>query len=144
MDKFLSIALKEAVNAKTQGEVPVGACIVKDGRVIAKGHNEREKKQIATRHAEIVAIEKACKKLGSWRLDGCVLYVTVEPCVMCFGAILNARIEKVCYGAEAFNGGCGGVLSEINGLSNWKTEVVYLREEACSDILSSFFKERRK
>ncbi len=144
MDKFLKVAFKEAEKAKTNGEVPIGACIVCGGKVLAKGHNEREKTQVATRHAEIVAIEKACKKLKSWRLDGCTMYVTVEPCVMCLGAILNARIDKVYYGAKDYNGGCESILPEINGLLNWKTQLKFLNEEECSKILTSFFKDRRK
>ena len=144
MDKFLLVALKEAKKARELGEVPIGACIVKNGKVIAKGHNEREKAQIATRHAEIVAIEKACKKLKSWRLDGCTMYVTVEPCVMCLGAVLNARIDKVFYGAKDYNGGCEDILSTVNGLLNWKTQLEYLEEIECSKILTEFFKSRRK
>ena len=95
MDEFIEMALSEARKALKKDEVPIGAVIVKDGKVIAKGYNRREKSQNALRHAEIETINKACKKLKSWRLDGCDIIVTLEPCPMCAGAIVNARIRKV-------------------------------------------------
>ena len=105
-EKFMQVAIIEAKKAYKKDEVPIGACIVKDGKVIAKAHNKTEKTQIATHHAEIIAINKACKKLKSWRLDGCEIYVTAEPCAMCAGAIANARIEKVYFGAYESKSGC--------------------------------------
>ena len=103
MKNFMDEAYKEALKAFDKGEIPIGAVIVSGGKVIARGHNVRETSQVATKHAEIVAIEKACKKLKSWRLENCEMYVTVEPCIMCYGAVLNARIDKVIYGADDFN-----------------------------------------
>ena len=94
-EKFMDLAIKEAKKAELKDEVPIGAVIVKDGKVIARAHNLMEKTQLATAHAEILAINKACKKLKSWRLDGAEMYVTIEPCSMCAGAIVNARIKKV-------------------------------------------------
>ena len=93
-EKFLKLALKEATKSYLQNEVPIGAVVVKDGKVIAKAHNTRNKTQNAINHAEVLAIAKACKKLKSWRLDTCDIYVTMEPCPMCAGAILNARIKN--------------------------------------------------
>ena len=99
MNKFMDEAYIEAEKARRHDEVPIGAVVVRDGKIISRGRNMREKKQNALLHAEIVAINKACKKLGSWRLDDCELYVTLEPCPMCAGAILNARMSKVVFGA---------------------------------------------
>ena len=95
MEKYMKLALKEAYKAFDKDEVPIGALIVLDGKVIARAHNLREKKQISTAHAEILAIEKACKKLGTWRLENCELYVTLEPCPMCAGAIIQSRIIPI-------------------------------------------------
>lgn len=139
-------AFKEAQKAFRKGEVPIGAVIVKNGRIIAKGHNCREKKQNAIKHAEIIAIEKACKKEGSWRLDGCEIYVTLEPCPMCAGAIANARIGKLIYGAEEKTGGdnlCNQILSS-NRL-NHKVEIIIDEEnkEACAQLLTDFFQSKR-
>ena len=92
---FMEEALKEAKKSYHQGDVPVGAIIVKNQKIISKGHNKKEKMQVATRHAEMIAIEKACKKLKTWHLDDCILYVTMEPCLMCAGAILQSRIKKL-------------------------------------------------
>ena len=148
MNKFMDAAYKEAQKAYKAGEIPIGAVIVKDGAILSRGHNCREKTQIATRHAEIVAIEKACKKLNSWRLDGCEMYVTVEPCVMCYGAVLNARVDKVYYGADDYNGGAGIVAAKIADdkvYLNWNTHFIKLEgEERCSKILTDFFSDRRK
>ena len=98
-EKFMKIALKEAKKAELKEEVPIGCVITLDGKVFAKAHNLRQTKRLATAHAEILAIEKACRKLGDWRLDGAEIYVTLEPCAMCAGAIANARIKKVYFGA---------------------------------------------
>ena len=99
MNEFMLEAYNLAKKAYKKGEVPIGAVIVKDGKIIARGYNQREKKQSAILHAEIIAIKKACKKLKSWRLDGCDLYCTLEPCFMCSGAVLNARIKRLYFGA---------------------------------------------
>ena len=138
-------ALKCAKTALKEGEVPIGAVVVLDGKVISRGHNRRTKKQIATAHAEIEAIEKACKKLGSWRIPECEIYVTLEPCPMCMGAMLNARIKKVYFGAyEAKGRSLTNELAEAN-LLNHKIEVEGgVMEEECAGVLSTFFSEMRK
>ncbi len=111
-EKFMLKALECAKKAALSGEVPIGAVIVKDGKIIASGYNLREKRHSTTAHAEIIAIERACKKLGDWRLDGCELFVTLEPCPMCAGAILNARISRVVFAAKDEKmGACGSVFN---------------------------------
>lgn len=139
-------ALKLAEIARKKDEVPVGAIIVKDGKIIAKGYNKRERKQNALLHAEIVAINKACKKLKSFRLIDCELYVTLEPCPMCAGAIINSRIGKVYFGAYDQKRGCAG--SIYNLLSdprfNHNPEVTGgIIEEECAKILTTFFETKR-
>lgn len=144
---FMKASLKEAKKAYNEDEVPIGAVIVRDGKIIAKAHNAREKRNIATYHAEILAIEKACKKLNSWRLDDCELYVTLEPCIMCAGAIVNARIKKVYYGAKEPKGGaCESRFNLLSsGVLNWQTECEGgVLEEECSKILTDFFKQKRE
>ncbi|MCR5505900.1 MAG: tRNA adenosine(34) deaminase TadA [Bacilli bacterium] len=146
LEKFMSIALKEANKAKEIDEVPIGCIIVKDGKVIAKSFNKREHNQDPTGHAEIKTLQKAAKKLNSWRLEGCDLYVTLEPCIMCSGAIIQARIRRVIFGAYDSKG--GGLGSSINVLDahniNHHPEVIggVLKEE-CAKILSEYFKEKR-
>ena len=139
-------AIEEANAAEKIDEVPVGAVAVRDGKIIASAYNTRETSKCATHHAEILAIERACAALGGWRLPGVTLYVTMEPCAMCAGAIINSRIERVVYGAKDFRFGAFGSAIDLNeaGL-NHKPEVVggVLGEE-CADILSSYFKRKRK
>lgn len=146
-EKFMREAIKEALKAKAKDEVPIGAVIIKDDKVIARAHNLREKKQQATAHAEILAIEKACRKLGTWRLEGCTLYVTLEPCPMCSGATILSRLDKVVYGANDPKGGCIEScmnMYEQSGFNHYpKYESGILKEE-CSKLLSDFFKEKRK
>ena len=113
---FLEEAYKEALKAYEKDEVPIGAVIVKEGKIIGSGHNRRIEKKNAIYHAEIVAIEEACKNTGNWRLDGCCIYVTVEPCVMCAGAIMQSRIDRVVFGARDEKG--GAVISKYNLFSN--------------------------
>lgn len=138
-------ALKCAKKASDEGEVPIGAVVVLDGKVIARGHNRRTKKQIATAHAEIEAIEKACKKLKSWRIPECELYVTLEPCPMCMGAMLNARIQKVYFGAPENKGRSLTEQIANANLLNHKIEVEGgVMEEECSALLSSFFSDMRE
>lgn len=143
--KFMYEAIAQAKIASELGEVPVGAVIVKDGEIIATGHNLREQKQNALSHAEIEAINAACKKLGSWRLDGCELYVTLEPCPMCTGAIINARIKTVIFGA--FDKTMGSMESVINLCDypyNHKVEIYAgICEDECQEILQKFFKKLR-
>ncbi len=146
-EKFMKLAIKEAKKAYEKLEVPIGAVIVKDGKIIARAHNLRETKKQACAHAEILAIEKACKKLDAWRLEGCEMYVTLEPCPMCAGAIINSRIKKIYIGAMDPKGGTVG--SKINLLKdiklNHETEIQYgVCSEECSKLLKDFFKELRK
>ena len=138
-------AFKEAQKALKKDEVPIGAVIVKDGKIVARGRNSREKSQNALKHAEIIAINKACKRLKSWRLDGCEIYVTLEPCPMCAGAIANARISKVVYGAKETTSEdnlCELILKS-NRL-NHKPKIEYRENKFCKDILQDFFKNKRK
>lgn len=135
---YMNIALEEAKKASKKNEVPIGATIVKNNKVIAKAYNRKTLDNIATYHAEIIAIEKACKKLKTWYLDDCILYTTVEPCLMCTGAIIQSRIPKVVYGTnnEAF-----GYLSK---LQDSKIEIVSgILKDECSQILTEFFKIQR-
>ncbi len=143
--KFMALALNEAEKAFNEGEVPVGAVIVKDGEVISVGHNMREQKNNALSHAEIEAINSACKKLGSWRLDGCELYVTLEPCPMCTGAIINARIKTVVFGAFDKNMGCmDSVINLCDYPLGHKVEVYAgICEDDCQKLLQEFFKKLR-
>ena len=142
----MDAAYKEALKAYKSGEVPIGAVIVRGGVIVARGHNVREQKQVATAHAETIAIEKACKKLKSWRLDDCEMYVTVEPCMMCCGAALNARLKNVYYGAEDYNGGAAHIVSAGEKVFlNSNTQFIKLEnEQRCSQILTDFFSDRRK
>ena len=144
---FMEIALKEANKANKKDEVPIGAVIVKDNKVIAKGYNKREKSKNAINHAEIVAIKRACRKLKDWRLENCEIYVTLKPCPMCAGAISNARIKRVYFGAEETNSKdnlCEQIFSSTR--LNHKVELIKLEEYSsiCSEILSSFFKNHRQ
>ena len=138
-------ALRQAQLAYRSGEVPVGAVIVKDGKVIARGKNARETGKSAVLHAELSAIQKACKKLGGGRLTGCTLYVTLEPCIMCAGAIMNARIDRVVIAAADKKAGAYGGITDINALPvNHKPQVkTGVLEEQCSEILKDFFKQLR-
>ena len=143
---FMKIALDEAKKTNESQDVPIGAVIVKGGEVIAVGHNEREAHGDATAHAEIQAIRSACEKLGGWHLHNCELYVTLEPCPMCMGAIVNSRIKKVVFGAkDAKAGACGSVFNFNDYPLNHKPEIVSgVMEEEGRKLLSDFFSERRK
>lgn len=148
---YMGLALKQAKKAGEMGEVPVGAVIVKreqDGsdRIISYGYNRRETKKNALMHAEISAIDKACKKLGSWRLSGCTLYVTLEPCPMCAGAAINARIDRVVFGARDLRfGACGSAVNLYEVPFNHIPELEGpIMQEECAQILTNFFKMRRK
>ena len=143
--KFMKSALKCAKKAFDEGEVPIGAVIVLDGKVIARGHNRRTKRQMATAHAEIEAIEKACRKLKSWRIPECELYVTLEPCPMCMGAILNARIDKVYFGAYEQKGrSLTAELANANLLNHTVEVEGGVLQEECAKVLSDFFSEMRR
>ena len=132
MDKYLKEALKEAQKAYKKLEVPVGAVIVKEDKIIARAHNLRETKNNVLAHAEIICINKACKKLGTWRLEGCKMYITLAPCQMCMGAIKQARINEVYIGA----------LDDKNN-EQLEDNVKYIENKECSEILTQFFKELR-
>ena len=146
-EKFMKEALKEAKKAYEKLEVPVGCVIVKDGKIIARAHNLKETKADTTKHAEILAIQKASKKLNSWRLLDCEMYVTLEPCSMCAGAIINSRIKKIYIGAlDEKTGACGSVLNLFEDYKfNHKVEVQKdVMKIECETILKEFFKELRK
>ncbi|MDK9871771.1 MAG: tRNA adenosine(34) deaminase TadA [Staphylococcus equorum] len=144
---YMKIAIEEAKKAGDIGEVPIGAVIVRDNEVIARAHNLRESSQDPTAHAEHLAIQKAAAVIGSWRLENCRLYVTLEPCVMCTGTIVMSRIPYVIYGAKDPKGGCAGSLMDLlqeprfNHRATVQTGVL---EEACSQLLKTFFKNLRK
>ena len=146
-ERFMKEAIKQAKIAESKDEVPIGAIVVLGDKIIARGKNRTEKEQVATRHAEIIAIEKACKKLKSWRLDGAERYLTVEPCAMCAGAIANARIKRAVFGAYEKKSGCAEskypVLTD-NGLNHTTEYVGGVLEEECSAMLSGYFAEKRR
>ena len=141
-EKYMIEALKEAKKAYKKNEVPIGAIIVKDNKIIARAYNKKEKNNIATHHAEILAINKACRKIKNWRLNDCTLYVTVEPCVMCCGAIVQSRIKKVVYGISNKNYGGVESIATIFYNTNISIEKGIMQEE-CLAILQKFFNEKR-
>jgi len=143
----MRLAIAEAKKAEAMNEVPIGAVIVLDEEVIASGHNLRETTQNAAAHAELLAIEKACARTGSWRLENAKLYVTLEPCPMCSGAILQSRIKRVVYGAKDPKAGCAGTLMNLlqDSRFNHQSEVVSgVLEEECGELLRSFFRSLRE
>ena len=142
---FMAVALRLAREAVADGDVPVGCVIVKDGQIVGRGRNRREADSDATAHAEIEAIRDACARLGSWRLHGCTLYVTLEPCPMCAGAIINARIDTVRYGArEERSGCCGSVLDLFSERFDHRPRVYRgLLERECEAVLQEFFQKLR-
>ncbi len=145
MNKYMNEAINQAKKAYKKGEIPVGAVIVKDNKILSKAYNKREKKQQATKHAEIIAIEKACKKLKSWRLENCEIYVTLEPCPMCAGAICNARIKKLYFGAEEQTSKDNLLEKILNSTRlNHKVEIEKIESKQASELMSSFFKTKRK
>ena len=144
--KYMEIALKEAEKAYKKGDIPVGAVIVKNDNVISRAHNKKEKDKNAIKHAEIIAIEKACKKLKTWHLEDCVLYTTLEPCMMCCGAIIQSRIRTLVYGTT--NAKFGYVESMGNLLNNSKNNhkvniISGIKKDESSELLISFFKSKR-
>ncbi len=145
-DYYMEKALKLAKKAMKKGEVPVGALVVCNNRIVSKGYNLREGKNDSIAHAEIIAIKKACKKLGRWRLSDCTLYVTLEPCPMCAGAIINSRIERVVFGAyDSKAGACGSVLDLFELPFNHRPAVQSgVLQKLCGEILSDFFKKLRQ
>ena len=143
--EYMREAIAEARKAAEIGEVPVGAVIVRGSEIIARAHNERETGKDATRHAEVIAIEKACRALGGWRLIGCDMYVTLEPCPMCAGAIVNARVVRVVYGARDLRAGAFGSVLDLNEYPlNHKPEIVGgVLEDECLAPIRDFFKKKR-
>lgn len=145
-EEFMEEAIRLALLAAERDEVPVGAIAVRDGEIIASAFNTREESKCATHHAEILCIEAACRALGGWRLPGVTLYVTMEPCVMCAGAIINARVERVVYGAKDHRFGAFGSALDVNSAGlNHKPEVTGgVLGQRCADILSNYFKTKRQ
>ena len=145
--EFMKQAIELAKHAAELDEVPVGALIVdSDGEIVAKAYNLREREKMATAHAEILAIEEACRKKKSWRLSGCTLYVTLEPCPMCAGAIVNSRLDRVVWGADDLVAGCCGSVINFNSYPfnhAFATESGVCRDE-CEELLNKFFKKKRK
>ncbi|MCH5156615.1 MAG: nucleoside deaminase [Clostridiales bacterium] len=142
---YMGLALKQAQVSRRNDEVPIGAVVVKDGAVIARAHNTRNASKNAVEHAELVAIQRACKALGDWRLTGCDLYVTLEPCVMCLGACYNARISNVYFGAYDLSGKGCVQLSEMIGRT-LNHELILcggILEKECSELLTGYFKSKR-
>ena len=145
-EKYMKDAIRQAKKAAALGEVPIGCVIVHDGQVIGRGYNRRNTDKSTLAHAEITAIKRASKKLGDWRLEDCTLYVTLEPCPMCAGAILNARIRRVYYGArDEVMGACGGVLNLfMEGFPRPPQLVGNVCGNECRDVLQTFFREVRE
>ena len=144
--KFMKLAICQAQKAKEMDEVPIGAIAVLDGKVIARAHNTREKTGNALNHAEVLAIQKACKKVGNWRLDEVTLYVTIEPCPMCMGAMLNARLKRLVYGADDKKGGACGTLYDLNdGKYNHTISVTKgVLKDDCANIIRTYFEDKRR
>lgn len=145
-EKYMKYALKEAMKAYRLGEVPIGCVIVYEGKIIGRGYNRRNTDKTTLSHAEITAIKKASKVIGDWRLEGCTLYVTLEPCQMCSGAIIQARIDRVVMGSMNPKAGCGGSLLNILQMDVFNHQALVTRgvlEKECSEILTKFFKELR-
>ena len=147
-ETYMQEALALAAEAAAEGEVPVGAVVVResDGAIVGRGRNRREQARHALSHAEIEAIDEACKTLGGWRLSGCTLYVTLEPCPMCAGAIINARLDRVVFGAaDPKAGSCGSLVDLFSLPYNHKPEVLSgVLEEECAAVLKNFFRDLRE
>ncbi|MDR4934829.1 tRNA adenosine(34) deaminase TadA [Rossellomorea marisflavi] len=145
-ERFMIEALKEAEKAAAIQEVPIGAVVVLGDEIIGRGHNLRETTQNAVTHAEMLAIQEACERIGTWRLEGAELYVTLEPCPMCSGAIILSRVEKVIYGAKDPKAGCAGTLMNLLDDERFNHQCVVVpgvMEQECGGMLSSFFKDLR-
>lgn len=146
-EKFMKEAIKQAKKAAAIDEVPIGCVIVCDGKVIARGYNKRNTMKTTLAHAELLAIRKACKKLGDWRVENCTMYITLEPCQMCAGAIVQARIPRVVIGAMNKKAGCAGSILNLLEMKEFNHQVQVTRgvmEEVCSKMMSDFFREMRK
>lgn len=146
-EKFMKAAMREAEKARKLEEVPIGCVIVMDGKIIARGYNRRNTDKNTLSHAELNAIRKASKKLGDWRLEGCTIYITLEPCQMCSGAIVQARITRAVIGSMNAKAGCAGSVLNILDMPEFNHQVEIttgVLQEECSEMLSSFFRELRK
>ena len=146
-EKFMKEAIKQAKKAALAGDVPIGCVIVWEDRIIARGYNKRNVRKTTLAHAELIAIEKASKKLGDWRLEECTMYITLEPCQMCAGAIIQARIPKVVVGAMNKRAGCAGPVLNLFQVPGFNHQVEFengVLEEECSKLLTDFFKDLRK
>lgn len=146
-EKYMKEAIGQAKKAGAIGDVPIGCVIVCDGKIIARGYNKRNKNKTVLAHAELLAMSKACKKIGDWRLEDCTMYITLEPCQMCAGAIVQARIPRVVIGSMNPKAGCGGSILNLLEMEEFNHQVDVTRgvlEEECSEMLSAFFRELRK
>lgn len=145
-EKYMKEAIKQAKKAAAAGDVPIGCVIVKEDKILARGYNKRNVKKTTLAHAELLAIEKASKKLGDWRLEECTMYITLEPCQMCAGAIVQARIPRVVVGAMNKKAGCAGSVLNLFQVEAFNHQVEFekgILEKECSTILSDFFKDLR-
>lgn len=146
-EKYMKEAIRQAKKAAAIGDVPIGCVIVADDRIIARGYNKRNKNGTVLAHAELLAMSKACKKTGDWRLEECTMYITLEPCQMCAGAIVQARIPRVVIGSMNPKAGCAGSVLNLLEMQEFNHQVEVTRgvlEEECSEMLSAFFRELRK
>ena len=146
-EKFMKEALRQAKKAYAMEETPIGCVLVHEGKIIARGYNKRNKKKNTLAHAEIIVIDKASRVLGDWRLEECTMYVTLEPCPMCAGAIVQARIPKVVIGSMNPKAGCAGSVLNLLQMQQFNHQVEITRgvlEETCSSMLSAFFRELRQ
>ena len=149
MSKFMKAAIVQAKKAYALGEVPIGCVIVKDNQIIARGYNRRSIDHNTLAHAEMIAIKKACKKLGDWRLEDCTMYITLEPCPMCAGAIVQARIKNIVIGAMNAKAGCAGSILDLMNIQRFNHQVDTLLldgeiHEECVELLKNFFRELRQ
>ena len=143
---YMKEAIRQARKAEAIGDVPIGCVIVYEGKIIARGYNRRNKEKTVLAHAELAAMRKACKKIGDWRLEGCTMYITLEPCQMCSGAILQARVDRIVIGCMNPKAGCAGSILNLLDMKEFNHQVEVERgvlEEECSQMLKSFFKKLR-
>lgn len=146
-ERFMKEAIRQARKAEAIGDVPIGCVIVSDGKIIARGYNKRNKNKTVLAHAELLAMSKACKKAGDWRLEECTMYITLEPCQMCAGAIVQARIPRVVIGSMNPKAGCGGSILNLLQMEEFNHQVDVTRgvlEEECSRMISDFFRNLRR
>ena len=145
-EAYMKLAIKEAKKARAIGEVPIGCIIVYEDKIIARGYNKRVAKKSVLAHAEILAIKNACKKIGDWRLEGCTMYITLEPCPMCAGAIIQARIPRVVIGSLNPKAGCAGSVLDmmhVDGFNHQVDVTTGVCDEECSEMMKGFFRELR-